>query len=68
MNLERSTREDETRREDAYLSRPHIVPLSRHWKNELRSLQTQIQSARLSELASEERAGQGNEGRKEGRS
>ena len=28
-------------------SRPHMQPLNKHWKNELRSLQTQIQSARL---------------------
>lgn len=30
-----------------YRSRPHIQPLSKHWKNEFRSLQTQIQSAKL---------------------
>lgn len=27
--------------------RPHIQPLSRHWKNELRSFRMQIQRAKL---------------------
>ena len=35
---------------EPYRSRPHMVPLKRHWKKELRSLHIQIQSASLSVL------------------